>query len=77
MSTMLHQNQPTARFSAKRLTLVRESKGLDLEQFGRAIRRTGRSIRNWEDEKTSPTMRDLETIARVFGVDLGFFITKE
>lgn len=69
--------KPTARFSADRLKLVRESKGLGLEAFGQAIGRTGRSIRNWEERKTSPTMRDLETIARVFGVNLNFFITKD
>jgi len=67
----------TSRFSAERLKLIRDSKGMGFEEFGRAIGRAGRSIRNWEEGKTSPTMRDLETIARVFEVDLGFFITKE
>lgn len=76
MQTTLQQKPSTTKFSAERLTLVRESKGLGFEEFGRAIGRAGRSIRNWEEEKTSPTMRDLETIARVFGVELGFFITK-
>lgn len=76
MQTTLEQKPPTTKFSADRLRLVRQSKGLGYEAFGRAIGRAGRSIRNWEDQKTSPTMRDLETIASVFGVDLGFFITK-
>lgn len=76
MSAVAPMKPMRTRFSQARLRLVRESRGLDREAFGRAIGKTGRSIRNWEDGKTSPTMHDLEAIARAFDVDLSFFLTK-
>lgn len=61
-------------FSTERLKLIRESKGMNTDEFGAAIGKTGRSVYNWECGRTSPTMRDLEKIASVFDLDLTFFL---
>lgn len=76
MATATKETHKKNRFSRERLKLVRQSRGMNHEDFGQAIGRTGRSVRNWEDGKTSPTMQDLEAIADAFQIDLGFFITK-
>ncbi len=70
---MIHKRK-NIRFSTERLKLIRESKGMNTEQFGAAIGKTGRSVYNWECGRTSPTMRDLEKIASVFDLDLTFFL---
>lgn len=73
-STLISQKRKAIRFSTERLKLIRESKGMNTEQFGAAIGKTGRSVYNWECGRTSPTMRDLENIANVFDLDLTFFL---
>lgn len=73
MQSTMTKKKPV-RFSTERLKLIRESKGLNTDEFGSAIGKTGRSVYNWECGRTSPTMRDLETIANVFDLDLTFFL---
>ncbi len=65
------------RFNLSQIRTLRELSGLSPDEFGSRIGRTGRSILNWEQDKTSPTLRDLETICREFHVDLSGFLTRE
>lgn len=61
-------------FNREQLAWVRRSKGMTQAEFGAAIGRTGRSIINWEQGKTSPTIRDLERICEKFDLDLSSFL---
>lgn len=74
MQSTITMKKKHVSFSTERLKLIRESKGMNTEQFGAAIGKTGRSVYNWECGRTSPTMRDLEKIASVFDLDLTFFL---
>jgi transcriptional regulator with XRE-family HTH domain len=74
MQSTITMKKKHVSFSTERLKLIRESKGMNTDEFGAAIGKTGRSVYNWECGRTSPTMRDLERIATVFDLDLTFFL---
>ena len=74
MKSTITMKKKHVSFSTERLKLIRESKGMNTDEFGAAIGKTGRSVYNWECGRTSPNMRDLEKIASVFDLDLTFFL---
>lgn len=66
-----------SRFNRQRLKDLREIKGLSTAQFAVPINVTRRTIENWEKGITSPTMRQLEELCRVYDADLASFLIAE
>ena len=62
------------RFDPRRIRDARAMTGLTHDQFGRALKKTGRTVRNWEQGLTSPTIRDLEALCQHYGFDLSYFV---
>lgn len=63
-----------SKFNPVRLRDLRLMKGLTAEEFAAKIKKTARTLSNWEAGVTSPTMHDLERICREFDVDLASFL---
>lgn len=51
------------RFQARGLRSLRARLGLSAEEFGRLIGVTGQSVYNWESEKTTPRLEQVQAIA--------------
>ena len=67
----------TKRFSPQSINTARQMLGLNYEEFGQPIGKTGRTVRNWEEGVTSPTIRDLESICQHYNFSIEYFLTSQ
>ena len=68
------KTKPKPRFDPRRIREARIMLGKTHDEFGAAIKKTGRTIVNWEKGATSPTIRELEALCDHYGLDVSFFL---
>lgn len=73
---MMHTRK-TKRFSPHAIRTARQMLGLTHDEFGAPLKKTGRTVRNWEVGVTSPTIRDLDAICHQYHLSIEYFLTAQ
>lgn len=74
---MAHKMVPVTRVSGKvggRIRTAREIVGLSADAFAKRIGVSASAVRNWEADRTSPTIRDVHRICQEFEFEPLFFV---
>ena len=58
----------------KKIKEKRQALGLSQEDLAQKLNLTRQAISKWEMDKAQPTMTNLRQLARVFDVDMAYFI---
>ena len=64
-------------FEKKRLTMLREERGLSKRQFAKIIKKPRESVIQWENGSCCPQVPTLAFISSVLDVPVGYFFVEK
>ena len=63
-------------FNRERLVALRESKGINQDEFGRSIGTIKQHVSLWETGKSVPSIISLLKICNIYDIDVRYFFAK-
>jgi transcriptional regulator with XRE-family HTH domain len=63
-------------FNRERLVALRESKGINQDEFGRSIGTIKQHVSLWETGKSIPSIHSLIKICNTYDIDIRYFFAK-
>ena len=63
-------------FNRERLVALRESKGINQDEFGRSIGTIKQHVSLWETGKSIPSIVSLLKICNIYDIDIRYFFAK-